>query len=106
MRRERWPAEAWDDIADATLPKGFEPLREAVELSRRRRAAVRRGDAGDLEAAEAANALNELAHRFEPGLPLSHSEIDYVLESLSGAIDAAYYAEVEAHSALSEVMGG
>ncbi|HSJ83512.1 MAG TPA: BtrH N-terminal domain-containing protein [Acidimicrobiia bacterium] len=98
--------EAWDDVADATLPDGFEPLREAVELSRRRREAVRRGDAGGMEAAEAAKALNELADRFEPRLPLSDSEIDDVLESLSGAIDAAYMAEVGAHSALSEVMRG
>ena len=80
-------------------------MREAVDLSRRRREAVHRGDAGDMEAAEAAMALNELADRFEPGLPLSDAEIDDVLEWLAGAIDAAYKAEVEAHSALSEVMG-
>jgi hypothetical protein len=103
--RYRNAAEAWDDVADATLPAGFDPLREAVELSRRRREAVRRGDAGGMEAAEAAKALNGLADRYEPGLPLSDSEIDDVLESLAGAIDAAYTAEVEAHSALSEVMG-
>jgi len=76
-----------------------------VDLSRRRGEAVRRGDAGDMEAARAAMALNELADRFEQGLPLSDSEIDAVLESLAGAIDAAYKSEVEAHSALSEVMG-
>ena len=103
--RYRHAAEAWDDVADATLPAGFEPLSEAVELSRRRREAVRRGDAGDAEAAEAARALDALAARFEPGLPLTDSEIDDILEALSGAIDAAYHAEVEAHSALSEVMG-
>jgi hypothetical protein len=103
--RYRHAAEAWDDVADASLPDGFEPLREAVDLSRRRKEAVRRGDAGDMEAAEAAEALNELADRFEPRLPLSDSEIDDILESLAGAIYAAYEAEVEAHSALSEVMG-
>ena len=103
--RYRHAAEAWDDVADASLPDGFEPLREAVDLPRRRREAVRRGDAGDMEAARAAMALNELADRFEQGLPLSDSEIDAVLESLAGAIDAAYKSEVEAHSALSEVMG-
>ena len=81
-------------------------MREAVELSRRRREAVRRGDAGDAEAAEAARALDGLAARFEPGLPLSDFEIDDILAALSGAIDAAYHAEVEANSALSEVMGG
>lgn len=103
--RYRDAAEAWDDVADATLPDGFEPLREAVDLSRRRREAVRRGDAGDPEAAEAAEELNELAARFEPGLPLSDSEIDDTLASLSAAIDAAYKAEVEAHSALTGVVG-
>jgi hypothetical protein len=103
--RYRHAAEAWDDVADATLPDGFEPLREAVELSRRRREAVRRGDAGDVEAAEAARSLNELADRFEPNLPFGESEIDDLFESLSGAIDAAHKAEVEAHSALSEAMG-
>ncbi len=104
--RYRHAGDAWDDVGDAALPDGFEPLREAVELSRRRREAVRRGDAGDLEAAEAAMGLNGLADRFEPGLPLSDSEIDNILESLSGAVHAAYDAEVEAHSALSEVMRG
>ena len=103
--RYRHAAGAWDDVADSTLPAGFEPLREAVELSRRRREAVRRGDAGDAEAAEAARALNGLSARFEPGLPLGDSELDDILESLSGAIDTAYQAEVEAHSALSGVMG-
>ena len=76
-----------------------------MELSRRRREAVRRGDAGDTEAADAAEALNDLAARFEPGFPLSDSEIDDVLEALLAAIDAAYSAEVDAHSALADVMG-
>jgi hypothetical protein len=100
----RHAAEAWDDVADATLPDGFEPLRQAVDLSRRRRDAVRRGNAGDMAAAEAAMALNALAAEFEPGLPLSDSEIDEIFESLSEAVDSAHKAEVEAHAVLSEVM--
>jgi hypothetical protein len=100
----RHAAESWDDVADATLPDGFEPLRKAVDLARRRREAVRRGNAGDTVAAEAAMTLNELAAEFEPGLPLNDSEIDDIFESLSGAIYSAHQAEVEAHSALSEVM--
>jgi hypothetical protein len=99
-------ADAWDDVADATLPEGFEPLREAVDLSRRRREAVRRGDAGDIESAEAAKALNDLASRFEPGLPLTDREIDGLLQSLAGSIEAAYRAEFAAHAALADVVRG
>jgi hypothetical protein len=67
---------------------------------------VRQGDDGDSAAADSAASLNALAAEFEPGLPLTDREIDGLFESLSAAIDAAYRAEVEAHSALSEVMGG
>jgi hypothetical protein len=102
----RHAADAWDDVADATLPDGFEPLTEAADLSRRRREAVRRGDAGDIESAEAAKELNELASRFEPGLPLTDREIDGLFQSLAGSIEAAYRAEVAAHAALSEVVRG
>jgi hypothetical protein len=104
--RYRRAGDAWDDVGDATLPDGFEPLEQAVELSRRRRGAVRQGDDGDSAAADSAASLNALAAEFEPGLPLTDREIDGLFESLSAAIDAAYRAEVEAHSALSEVMGG
>lgn len=99
-------AGAWDDVGDATLPDGFEPLREAAELARARRRAVRRGDAGDADAAEAAAALNALTEDFDPGLPLSDAEIEDVFQAMSAAIETAYEAEVAAHAALSEVVGG
>jgi hypothetical protein len=99
-------ADAWDDVGDATLPEGFEPLAEAVELSRRRREAVRRGDRGDADAAAAASALTALAREYQPGLPLGDDEIDRLFGSLSEAIEAAHRAERAAHSALSEVMTG
>jgi hypothetical protein len=102
--RYRLAAETWDDVGEAALPDGFEPLREAMELSRRRREAVRLGDAGDEEAARAASALNALSVEFEPGLPLTDVEIDDLFESLSVAVGAAYQAEVEAHDALTEIM--
>jgi hypothetical protein len=102
----RHAADAWDDVGDATLPGGFEPLQQAVELSRRRREAVRQGDAGDRTAAESAASLNALAAEFEPGLPLTDQEIDGLFESLAGAIEAAHRAELEAHAALSEVIRG
>jgi hypothetical protein len=104
--RYRHAGDAWDDVGDAALPDGFEPLERAVDLSRRRRDAVRQGDDGDSAAADSAAALNALAAEFEPGLPLTDREVDGLFESLAGAIEAAHQAEVEAHSALSEVMRG
>jgi len=104
--RYRHAGDAWDDVGDATLPDAFEPLEQAVELSRRRREAVRQGDAGDSAAADSAASLNALAAEFEPRIPLTDREIDGLFESLAGAIEIAHRAELEAHSALSEVMGG
>ncbi len=102
----RHAGDAWDDVGDAALPDGFEPLEQAVELSRRRREAVRRGDVGDGAAADAAASLNEMAAEFEPGLPLTDREIDGLFESLAGAVEAAHRVEMEAHAALSEVIRG
>jgi hypothetical protein len=104
--RYRDAGDAWDDVGDAALPDGFEPLERAAELSRRRREAVRQGDDGDSAAADSAASLNALAAEFEPGLPLTDREIDGLFESLAGAIEAAHRAEVEAHAALSEVIRG
>lgn len=104
--RYRHAGDAWDDVGDATLPDGFEPLEQAVELSRRRRQAVRQGDDGDSAAADSAASLNALAAEFEPGLPLTDREIDGLFESLAGAIETAHRAELEAHAALSEVIRG
>jgi hypothetical protein len=102
--RYRGAAEAWDDVADATLPEGFEPLRDAVELARRRRESMRRGDAGDAEAAAAASQLNSLGDEFDSELPLTESELEDLFQGLSAAIEAAYRVEVEAHAAMSEVI--
>jgi len=104
--RYRRAGDAWDDVGDATLPDGFEPLEQAVELSRRRREAVRQGDDGDSAAADSAASLNAMAAEFEPGLPLTDREIDGLFESLAGAIETAHRAELEAHAALSEVIRG
>lgn len=104
--RYRHAGDAWDDVGDATLPDGFEPLEQAVELSRRRREAVRQGDVGESAAADSAASLNALAAEFEPGLPLTDREIDGLFESLAGAIETAHRAELEAHAALSEVIRG
>jgi hypothetical protein len=104
--RYRHAGDAWDDVGDAALPDGFEPLERAVELSRRRRQAVRLGDDGDSAAADSAASLNALAAEFEPGLPLTDREIDGLFESLAETIEAAHRAEVEAHAALSEVIRG
>jgi hypothetical protein len=104
--RYRHAGDAWDDVGDATLPDGFEPLQQAVELSRRRREAVRQGDDGDGVAADSAASLNALAAEFEPGLPLTAREIDGLFESLAGAVEAAHRAELEAHAALSQVIKG
>ncbi len=102
----RHAGDAWDDVGDATLPDGFEPLEQAVELSRRRREAVRRGDDGDGAAADSAASLNAMAAEFEPGLQLTDREIDGLFESLAGAVETAHRAEMEAHAALSQVMRG
>ena len=101
----RGAASAWDDVGDATFPQGFEPLREAAALARRRREAVRLGDAGDSEAAEAASRLNALGAEFDAGLPLMDAEIDDLFEALSAAIEEVYQTEVQAHQALAEVVG-
>jgi hypothetical protein len=101
----RGAAAAWDDVGDATFPQGFEPLREAAELARRRRESMRLGDAGDAEAAKAASQLNSLGDEFDSELPLTESELEDLLQGLSAAIEAAYRAEVQAHQALSEVVG-
>ena len=61
-----------------------------MELSRRRREAVRQGNDGDSAAAGSAASLNALAAQFEPGLPLTDREIDGLFESLAGAIEAAH----------------
>jgi hypothetical protein len=102
----RHAGDAWDDVGDATIPDGFEPLQQAVELSRRRREAVRQGDDGDAVAADSAASLNALAAEFEPGLPLTAREIDGLFESLAGAVEAAHRAELEAHAALSQMIRG
>jgi hypothetical protein len=105
-RLYRLAADAWDDVADAALPEGFEPLARAAELARLRRKAVQRGDVGDSDGAEAAAGLYDLTRKFEPGLPLSEGEVDQLFSDMSGAIRAAYDAEVEAHAALQETLGG
>jgi hypothetical protein len=65
---------------------------------------MRRGDAGDAEAAAAASQLNSLGDEFDSELPLTESELEDLFQGLSAAIEAAYRAEVEAHAALSEVI--
>jgi hypothetical protein len=98
-------ADAWDDVADAALPDGFEPLTRAAELARLRRKAVQRGDEGDLDAAEAAAGLYDLTRKFEPGLPMSEGEIEALFTEMSEAVRAAYEAEVAAHAGLQEAVG-
>jgi hypothetical protein len=104
-RLYRLAADAWDDVADAVLPDGFEPLTRAAELAGLRRKAVQRGDVGDSDAAEAAAGLEGLAREFESGLPLSEDETDALLTEMSEAIRAAHDAEVTAHAALQEAVG-
>jgi hypothetical protein len=99
-------ADAWDDVADSALPDGFEPLTRAAELARLRRRAVQRGDVGDSDAAEASAGLDDLTREFEPGLPLSEHEVDALFTAMSGAIRAAYDAEVAAHAGLQEALEG
>jgi hypothetical protein len=101
----RLAADAWDDVADATLPDGFEPLARAAELARQRRKAVQRGDEGDRDAAEAAAGLADLAREFQLGLPLDEDEMDRLYAAMSETIKAAHDAEVVAHAALREVVG-
>jgi hypothetical protein len=105
-RLYRLAADAWDDVADAVLPDGFEPLTRAAELARIRRKAVQRGNEGDVDAAEAAAGLDELTREFETGLPLSEHEVDALFTTMSEAIRAAYDAEVAAHKTLEEAMAG
>jgi hypothetical protein len=99
-------ADAWDDVADSALPDGFEPLTRAAELARLRRRAVQRGDVGDSDAAEVSAGLDDLTREFEPGLPLSEHEVDALFTAMSGAIRAAYDAEVAAHAGLQEALEG
>jgi hypothetical protein len=101
----RLAADAWDDVADATLPDGFEPLTRAAELARLRRSAVIRGDEGDADAAAAAAGLADLAREFRPGLPFGGDEVDGLFTTMSEALQAAHDAEVAANAALTEAMG-
>lgn len=104
-RLYRQASDAWDDVGDSSLPKGFDPLTRAAELARKRREAVRRGDAGDTQAAEAAAELADLAREFQADLPLGQGELDQLFTTMSGAIRVAYEAETAAHAALAEVVG-
>jgi hypothetical protein len=61
---------------------------------------------GDSDGTEAAAGLYDLTRKLEPGLPLSEGEVDQLFSDMSGAIRAAYDAEVEAHAALQETLGG
>jgi hypothetical protein len=95
----------WAAFANACLPAGFEPLRQAASLSRRRREAVSAGDRASDRAAAVARELRELGAPYREDLPLSSFEIRSLFEAMSSALADAARAEDEALAALRHAVG-
>jgi hypothetical protein len=86
----------WEALAVAAAPAGSAPFAEATALGARLRAALRRGDAGQPDAAEAARKLWALKHRWREEVPLGGDEVDGLLAELHERLLGIYERETAA----------